>query len=220
MQKSSYNNQKGFTLVEVMIAVGLFVVVMIAGVGAVLSANSSHKKTQSQRAILDNMSFILEDMSRNIRLGSTLRCPAGVSASPLGGSEEHLVGSISGVTSSDCGPGAGGEARSVAFETQTGDPANDADQAVYMFYTNDRLYKSINGGADFYPISAEGVKFSADSGFTVLGSAPFSDSGTGIGATDAVQPRAVIRLSGTIQYKDILTPFDIQTTVSQRFIDS
>jgi prepilin-type N-terminal cleavage/methylation domain-containing protein len=52
MQKSSYNNQKGFTLVEVMIAVGLFVVVMIAGVGAVLSANSSHKKTQSQRAIL------------------------------------------------------------------------------------------------------------------------------------------------------------------------
>lgn len=208
--------QKGFTLVEVMIAVGLFVVVMVAGIGAILSANTSHKKTQSQRTILDSMSFVLEDMSRNLRLGSSYRCPAGVSAA-ASGSDEYLTGFLLGGTApSDCGPGS--EARSIAFETQTGDPTNDSDQVVYLFY-NERLYKSINGGVDYFAMTPPGVKLSDQSGFTVVGAYPYTDP-SGTSTTDDVQPRIIIRLSGKIMYKDIETPFDLQTTVSARLIDS
>ena len=47
LQKNSF----GFTLIEVMISIALFVIVMTVGMGAVISANNTYKKTHGMIAV-------------------------------------------------------------------------------------------------------------------------------------------------------------------------
>jgi prepilin-type N-terminal cleavage/methylation domain-containing protein len=68
--KIKNNNQRGYTIIETMIAVSIFLVVVMIGMGALLNANSIHQKSQNMRSIMDNLSFIMEDMSRNLRTGT------------------------------------------------------------------------------------------------------------------------------------------------------
>ena len=71
MKKRNLKNKKsGFTIIEMMIAIAIFLIVVMIGMGALLNANAIHRKTQNTRSIMDNLSFIMEDMSRNIRTGS------------------------------------------------------------------------------------------------------------------------------------------------------
>src|SRR3989344_7981950 len=74
MKKMYFKNQRGYTIIETMIAVSLFLVIITAGMGALLNANLLHQKSQSMRSIMDNLSFILEDMYRNLRTGSGYHC--------------------------------------------------------------------------------------------------------------------------------------------------
>jgi prepilin-type N-terminal cleavage/methylation domain-containing protein len=209
---SKIENQKGFTLVEVMIAVGLFVVVMVYGIGSVLSTNTAHKKSQSQRAINDNLSFVIEDMSRNIRLGSNYRCPIGLgSINPTG---YEFTANITDATAQDCE--FGDESLTLSFDPMNAnfdDPADTTDQMGYVINGN-AIYKA---SASTYDGSAhtfiritppEVIIDQFKSGFTVIGT-----------ETTGTQPRVIVRLSGTVNYKNIVTPFDIQTTLSQRLLE-
>src|SRR3972149_1703934 len=72
----SLQSKRGFTLIEIMIAITLFTAIMIIGTGAVLQTNSVYKKTQTMRSVMDNLNFIMEDMVRNLRLGSSYHCPS------------------------------------------------------------------------------------------------------------------------------------------------
>src|SRR3989344_6032721 len=64
----------GYTIVETMVAVSLFVVITTAGMGTLLSANSLYQKSQNMRSIMDNLNFVMEDMSRNLRTGYSYHC--------------------------------------------------------------------------------------------------------------------------------------------------
>jgi len=59
----------GFTIIETMVAISLFLVIVMAGMGSLLNANLLHHKSADMRSIMDNLSFIMEDMSRNLRTG-------------------------------------------------------------------------------------------------------------------------------------------------------
>lgn len=59
---------KGFTLIEVMVAVSIFTVVVTIGIGALMSVISTNKKIQAQREIVNGLSFALETMGRRLRL--------------------------------------------------------------------------------------------------------------------------------------------------------
>ena len=186
---------RGFTLIETMIAVALFTVIVTIGIGAVLNSNNSYKKSQTVRSVLDNLSFIMEDMSRNIRLGSDYHC-----------------GNISNIeTPQDCAS----PSLTFALEGQNGVSRNTADQFVYGITTDDgvnyKIIKSIDSVVTSKTLTPSEVSIDpAASGFTVIGSAPFPDT---------TQPRVIIRLSGTVTYKDLVSKFNIETTVSQRLID-
>lgn len=214
MNNFSSQNQKGFTLVEVMIAVGLFVVIMVFGIGSVLSTNNSHKKSQSQRAINDNLSFVIEDMSRNIRLGSNYRCPINPGSVSNSDGYSFSISSVDYLTQ-DCVPG--DEAFSISFDPMNANKSDVTDiseQMGYFIFDDGAIYKMSQntfGGSihNFIRItSPEIVIDRSKSGFTVIGT-----------QTVGVQPRVIIRLSGTVKYKNIVTPFDIQTTVSQRELE-
>ena len=61
---------RGFTLIEVMVAVGIFSVVMVVCIGALLSLADANRKTQALQSVLYNLNTSIDGMVRAIRMGS------------------------------------------------------------------------------------------------------------------------------------------------------
>jgi len=72
MRKNNHNkNQKaGFTLIEIIVAVGIFSIVMVMAISAVLSIVSANKKAQSLSSVINNLNFVFESMVRDLRTGT------------------------------------------------------------------------------------------------------------------------------------------------------
>ena len=194
----------GFTLIEVMISIGLFTVVMIVGITAILRVNNTYRKARTQRSAVDNLSFMMEDMARNMRLGSHYRCIDEVGA--LLNIEISLDG--------DC-PG-------IAFEPFDSPATGDDDDQVVYFIEGDTMYKTTygtlainaepNDPESFKPMNSIDLKINpALSGFTIYGS--------DLDSTDGIQPSVLIRINGTVRASGSETDFNLQTTVTQRLLD-
>ena len=219
--------KQGFTLVEVMISVGLFVTVMLVGVGAVLNTNVTHKRTLAVRQVLDSVNFLVEDMARNIRLGSNYNCD--ILSEYTEDVSSTVVYSPTIEEPDDCT-----EALSLAFEPMGGVYADETDQMSYIIEATgpeSAFVKKISkvGGVttirDVTPnLGSNEVQLVIDhrqSGFTVIGSYPYPpDPSADPAFFDTLQPRVIVRLSGYIDYKNNRVPFSVQTTVTQRLIDS
>ncbi|MFA6408062.1 MAG: prepilin-type N-terminal cleavage/methylation domain-containing protein [Candidatus Paceibacterota bacterium] len=67
----------GYTLVELMVAVGLFAIVMLLASGAYLVMIGLNRQAQGIATGINNLSFALETMTRSIRTGSGYTCPGG-----------------------------------------------------------------------------------------------------------------------------------------------
>lgn len=65
---------KGYTLIELMIAVGLFAVVMLMASGAYIMMIGLSRQAQGIATGIDNLSFALETMTRTIRTGHGYSC--------------------------------------------------------------------------------------------------------------------------------------------------
>lgn len=196
MIKRITKTENGFTIIETMIAVSLFIVIIMIGMGALLNANLLHNKAQKMRSIMDSMSFVVEDISRSLRTGYHYQCfEKGQSLSPGSLGDPH-----------SCAYG-----WALAFEADTGNSAINTDQWAY--YINDgKVFKSTDGMANSIQLTPDEVVINDISGFSVLGApSPAAD--------DKQQPFVTIRLVGTITYKDTVTPFSLQTSVSHRLID-
>jgi len=184
-------NRAGFSLIEMMVSVAIFSLVMTIGGAAVLNQSAAFKKTQHLREINDNLAFVMEEISRHLRLGSNYNCGSSL---PI---EEP----------NDCLSDA-----EITFEHVFGDPDKSDDQWVYRI-DNKKVQKLKNEPGKintFQDLTPPEVEIDSNlSGFSVFGSK----------STDTLQPRVLIRLAGVINYKDGQTPFNIQTTVSQRLID-
>ncbi len=200
MKFNNFKKQGGFTIIETMIATSVFVVIITAGMGALLNANLIQQKTQDMRSIMDNLSFILEDMSRNLRTGYSYRCyPDGATTLP---STDPLE------TPRSCSSGWG-----IVFEHAEGAQGNQNDQWAYYIDSGGKLYKNTNGasGGSWIDLTLPEIVLDDSSGFSVLGAEGYS--------TDSQQPFVVIRLVGSITFKGVVTPFALQTSVSQRLVD-
>lgn len=198
----------GFTLVETMIAIGLFTIVVFIGITAVLNVNTTYNKTSNQREVIDNLNFIMEDMARNLRLGTTYHC--------------IKTGISEGITTvQDCNPDDGANSRTpavgIGFEGYKGNPANPGDQQAYFLATETRngqtvytLKKTLDNGATSITMTPSSITLDPlKSGFYVINSAK----------GDGFQPKVVMQLYGRIIGKGFDTPFSAQTTVSQRLLD-
>ncbi len=60
---------KGFTLIEMMVAVSLFSVVMLISTGSLLSLIDASKRAQAIQSIMSNMNTSLDGMVRAMRMG-------------------------------------------------------------------------------------------------------------------------------------------------------
>jgi type II secretory pathway pseudopilin PulG len=211
--KKKPNLVGGFTLVEVMISIGLFTVIMVIGIGAILGVNATNKKTQAMRTIIDNMSFVMEDMARSMRLGDYFVCK---DVGLIDSFDVYDLGSSSQRTQDGPDPLSFGPCKSISFEPYWDFlPATYGNQVVYYISNGAIFKKEPDSNVPFDDIvnhAITPVEVNIDeemSGFTVVGS----------DRSDTKQPQITIVLVGTITLSGVQTDFHMQTTVSQRVLD-
>ncbi len=140
---------RGFTLVELLVALSLFMVVMTIAMGSVLSIFDDNRKTQSESAVMNNLNLAVESMAREIRFGTNYHCDSiGVLTEPL-----------------NCGSG----------DSYMAFLSSDGEEIVYK-QLGSAIMKSTDGGATFIAITAPEVSVEALT-FYVLGAQPPPDGG-------------------------------------------
>ncbi len=60
---------KGFTLIEMVISLAIFTIVALIAVGALLKIMDLNKKSLTMKTSINNLNFVLESMSREMRVG-------------------------------------------------------------------------------------------------------------------------------------------------------
>ena len=147
-RKIEKSKNAGFTLVELMVSLTIFSLVMVVLMGSILSVLDANRKSQAERAVMDNLNFSLEGMTRTIRFGDNYHCGA---SSPT---TSHL----------DCGNGA---------DNMTVRDSN-LNQVTYKLVNDvngSRIVKT-SGGTD-YNVTSKDVTIQALA-FYVYGSNPYS----------------------------------------------
>ncbi len=74
MKSSISTTSRGYTLIELIVAVGLFALVMTLASGAYLLMMDLNRQTQDVATGVNSLSFALETMTRNIRTGTAYSC--------------------------------------------------------------------------------------------------------------------------------------------------
>jgi len=187
---------RAFTLIEMMVAVAIFAMVMMVGVGALLSLVQINKRAQAINSVMNNLNSAVESMSRTIRVGTSYHCET--SEQPP--SEAELA------DPNDCEEGGG---LLLGFESSNGDPEDTGDQVVYRLHGT-QLEQSFESGASnsWVALTAPEVSISSFT-FYVIG----SERG------DGLQPRVLMRIRGSADVPGGTTNFTIQASVVQRLID-
>lgn len=126
---------RGFTLIEMMVAVALFVVVMMVTVGALLSILDANQKAQATQSVINNLNIALDGMVRTIRAGTNYRC---------------------GSTGGNCATTDDFPGDSFEFTKYGGTVGNDADDIEYSLGVDNRLYRK-EGTLDAVAITAAEV---------------------------------------------------------------
>ena len=144
--------KKGFTLIEMLVAVGILSVVILISLSSFLAVLNAQKKSIVIETIQENLRFSAEMMLREIRTGRFYYC--GSAAGDFG----------SGSNNKDCS--AGGPA--LTFKNYLG-------QVVIYRLFNGQIQKSSDGGASFLGITFPEITIS-DLKFYVVGSNPPPDT--------------------------------------------
>ncbi|MBV9349302.1 MAG: prepilin-type N-terminal cleavage/methylation domain-containing protein [Patescibacteria group bacterium] len=188
--------RRAFTLVEMMVAVSIFAIVMLVGVGALLALVQANARAEAINSVMNNLNAALDSMSRTIRVGTTYHCET----SPVPPLPATLA------VPQDC---AGGGGKLLALEGANGDPNNPNDQIVYRL-NGTQLERSLAAGANgtFVAITAPEVSIDKFE-FYVVG-APRGDN---------LQPRVLMHIQGSAKVPGGTTIFTVQASVVQRLLD-
>lgn len=90
----SLQYRSGFSLIEIIVSLGLFAVIVTMSVGSLLALLGANSQTRDDQAVLTNLSFILDSMTREIRTGTYYYCDNG----------DFALQNSLGTTTQDCLP--------------------------------------------------------------------------------------------------------------------
>ncbi len=181
--------RRGFTLVEMIVSIGLFTIVLFIASSAFLSVLNADRKSRATRIAIDNLNLSLEDMSRRIKTGTTYNCKG-----------------ESGVNDTCSNPAI------LAFTDQ------DGVRTTYRLKTDTITGKKYieREKLGFAQLRVTAPEIEIDNlRFIVDG----TDVGPSLGGTDVAQPYVIILVDGTTNAGAITSSFKIQTTVTQRAYD-
>lgn len=196
MLKNPIKKNRGFTLVEMLVAIAVFSIVMVTAMSALLNVIDANNKARSIKTAINNVSFALEGISKDMRMGTEYGCGNG--SEPDG----------------DCLSGGNIiKYRSIRADEETIGPLTQ-HKYVYYKFENDQLEECLekdglacNYSGPFTPITSSEVK---------IEKAVFYVLGTDNTLIPKPQPRMILTVSGKAGDKEkISTEFDLQTSVSQ-----
>ncbi|KKT66972.1 MAG: hypothetical protein UW61_C0019G0002 [Candidatus Curtissbacteria bacterium GW2011_GWC1_44_33] len=74
--------RRGFTLVELMVAMSIFIIVMTISMGSILGVFDANRKSRSLKIVLNNLNLAVESMSKEMRFGKNYHCGSGTVTVP------------------------------------------------------------------------------------------------------------------------------------------
>lgn len=212
MLKDFKNNKLGFTLIEMIVSLGVFSMVVTTAVGAMLVLISTNQRLQGEHGVMTNLSFALDTMTRELRTGYKYYCAQGIENIFVAGSAHE---STVGINTQDCPNGrAGGQFRQGVSFYEGGNSLTGGGAKRILYYydttTNPKtIMRRVGNGIPQSIISSDLII--TDAQFYVSGSNELSSTG------DAVQPTITIYIEA--QDKDLEKTYYLQTTIAQRSLD-
>ncbi|MHB8651883.1 MAG: PilW family protein [Minisyncoccota bacterium] len=197
---------RGFTLVELIVSMGIFSIVVLIATSSVLSMVDANRKAQAMRITMDGVSFALDDISRIARTGYNYQCISSADPSFTMSKPSFLA----------CPNGTVGGAPVIGVKVDT-----IVGTVEYYFDSTDNTIKKAfyNGGATpgSYPaqtITPPEAKIT-NAKFYVLGNQAGAP-----GTPTPDQPRILILVDGQYNYfgkSKLDTTFKLQTLVTSRY---
>ncbi len=227
---------RGFTLIEMLVAVALFTVVMLIATATIFSIIGGNRKAQAINAVSNNLNFAIESMVRDIKTGYGYTCK-GIHLVVAGEDDDASTDTFDTTLASlnppyrlpdpatnptyyneaTCLPASAYRAITLISTLNEGTP----ETVQYKFLrsstangvtTPGRIVKHTNSGVDIDVTSPE-VDIT-DVKFFISNPAP------GVGTIANAQPSVFILIKGVAQITDNLSSeFSLQTLVSQRILN-
>lgn len=71
---SMLSSRRGYTLIELIVSVGLFSIVMLVAMAAFLTLIDLDRKARATNDVVTNLSYVVDSMARSIRTGTSYDC--------------------------------------------------------------------------------------------------------------------------------------------------
>ncbi len=192
----------GFTLIEMLVSLALFTIVATIAVGTLLVLINGNSRVVGEQSVMTGLTFALDSMSREIRTGTDYYCGsiAQVSGASVTGSSTNV---------SNCTSGNVAFSFREAGESITG---GSSQGRIAYYFSNNMIYRKVGTGTPV-PIIGDDVRVTS-ARFVVTGSEKLTAN-----LTDKVQPIVTLVMTAVASSSDGLSPFTVQTTVTQRALD-
>lgn len=201
---------RGFSLVELLVVLGLFSGIATLTLGSLFNAQAVNARILENQSALDNINLSLSIMIRDIRLGSQFNCMTGYATTTSSISTER----------NNCSRGGD----SILFKSV--EFPNDRDRVVY-YLEKGIIYKSIYpfGGTATVGVQLTTDEVTIDSLVFYVDGAHTTDGSNDVGNVyDFKQPLVTLFISGhankTRAAAAAPITFSIQTTISSRDFDN
>jgi type II secretory pathway pseudopilin PulG len=198
------NEARGFLLIEILVALAIFLGLLIFIVNTLIGIAVLQRKERAERLVLDNASTVFDGMTRAIRSGANYHCGCGNTGTPSTSGDTTFPDVRRDCPSDNSG---GGGDQCIAFEGDGGDPLSPADQIVFRL-SGGIIERSQNGGATYVPLTDPGVTIERLRFFVAQNTFGLE------------QPHATMIVSGHAGEGKTLTPFSMQTSVAQRDVNA
>jgi prepilin-type N-terminal cleavage/methylation domain-containing protein len=209
MKTIAYNNAiKGFSLVEILVVLGLFSSIATLSLGALFNAQAINSHLQETQSILDNVNLSVQTITRDIRFGSNFACIT----SPPGYGIPYYVSEMP----HNCTYANGVPGDVIGFKSA--DAATTTDRVAY-YVDNGVLYKK-----EFYQNPASTTILQMTSNDVTIKALTFYVEGAEPSASnDYKQPLVIMLISGATKPSSITTPpveFNLEMAMSGREPDN
>ena len=199
--------QRGFTLVEILVALMIFSIVVVVALSALIKIIDANKKSQTIQNAVVNMSFTMESMTREIRNGSTLYCVV------LAPGTDVSVTSLSSQNVSACNGVTGGAGNGVGFAFLS----NTSGGSCRLIKAYELVPDASNAGTFIFKKATQTSCGSTLSFSPVIDTGAMVISDYYVAVSNVSYPLLFIKLDGNSGSKDaVKTYFTIQTAASPR----
>ena len=223
MKTPQLTGERGFTLIEMIVSLGVFSVVVTTAVSAMLVLISTNQQLQSEQSVMTNLAFALDTMTREIRTGYYYYCDSEANYSSSGpnnifnnsNNHENIVDR----NVQDCPNGRSPSTdnlQGISFyeggSSITGETG--ARRIMYFFDGTDPDNKTIMrrvGNTEAQSIVSSGLVI-VNAEFVVTGSEDL-DNG------DAEQPTVTVYIEAQDRSDPTAKSYFLQTTITQRTLD-